>query len=112
MAEPRVQNFLSALRTRGTVPSLRAGIVPVEQSPARLRLVAEARFRDALGADSGLVEARVRLGYLLGLRSEHEEAAAELRRAIESQLPPLFEYYAWLLLGRSEHAQERSAEAR
>jgi tetratricopeptide (TPR) repeat protein len=81
----------------------------VETSPGRLKLpvqsanrelaAAERRLREALATESDLVEARVRLGRVLGLRGRHADAAAELRPAVRTVNEPLLDYYANLFLG-------------
>lgn len=81
----------------------------VETSPGRLKLpvqaanrelaAAEGRLNQALAAESDLVEARVRLGRVLGVRGRHAEAVTELRHAARTVNEPLLEYYANLFLG-------------
>jgi tetratricopeptide (TPR) repeat protein len=63
-------------------------------------------FRRALKADASLVEARIRLGEVLDAQGKHDEAAAELQRALTATLTPRLEYWGRLLLGRAEHARD------
>jgi tetratricopeptide (TPR) repeat protein len=66
----------------------------------------------AVRLDPGLVEARVRLGRVLGRIGRHEDAAVELRRAAASAEEIELRYYAHLFLGAEEEAAGRFAEAR
>lgn len=65
---------------------------------------AERLFRRALRADPNLVEARVRLGRLLGVRKAHEEAATELATALTANPTDAVLFYAHLFAGRSAQA--------
>ena len=92
LAESRVQVALQG----ATVP--RDVTFDVSSTRAELRR-AEGFFRKALDASSDLIEARIHLGRVLGLRGQHAEAATELRRAVTTVDDPLLRYYAELFVG-------------
>lgn len=73
---------------------------------------AERFFRDALQHRPAHVEARIRHGRVLDELGRHEEAAAELRRAIDDGASGAFLYLAWLFLGRAEEALGHDEAAR
>jgi hypothetical protein len=105
-AEPRFQNLVHPETGTYRLPQ-RVGYATEEQREA------ERRFRKALELDPDLTEARIRLAYVRGLLGRHEEAAADLRKAVvEPGLEGPMEYYAWLLLGREEEAVGRPGPAR
>ena len=58
------------------------------------------------------MEARVRLGHILGASGNHREAVEELHKALAGSPPPVLQYYASLLLGREESALGHAALAR
>ena len=72
---------------------------------------AEQSFRRALAIDSGLIEARVRLGRLLVLRQRYDEAAAELETALAAKPEGVVAFYAHLFAGRAAQARGRRDEA-
>ncbi len=72
---------------------------------------AERLYRRALAIDPSLVEARVRLARLLDLRKRHEEAAAELKTALEGNPSGAVGFYAHLFAGRAAQAMGRTDEA-
>ena len=84
---------------------------PPKDSATELSL-AEADLRRALVLQPTLREARVRLAHVLNDRGANDEAAALARAAIEDGLPPFFEMYATLILGRSSARLGRLDEAR
>ena len=104
-AEPRFQNLVNP-RSPGTRRPPGVGDAKKEQQEA------ERRFEEALERDPDLTEARIRLGHVRGLLGRHEEAAADLRSAVEGGPKGRMEYYAWLLLGREEEAVGRPEAAR
>lgn len=105
-AEPRFQNVVHPERRTYRLPQ-RVGYAPEEQKEA------ERRFEQALESDPDLTEARIRLAYVRGLLGRHEEAAADLRKAVVAPgLKGRMAYYAWLFLGREEEALGRSEPAR
>jgi tetratricopeptide (TPR) repeat protein len=71
---------------------------------SRLR-EAESRYRKALAADPGLVEARLRLGRVLSLTGRTAEAAAELEKATAGARAPSHRYLSRLFLGDVREAQ-------
>jgi hypothetical protein len=65
----------------------------------------------AVRLDASVTEARVRLGRVVGLTGNHQDAAAELRQAAAAKPEPLLAYYAHLFLGAEEEALGRLTEA-
>jgi tetratricopeptide (TPR) repeat protein len=82
----------------------------VQSEGAELRL-AEQLYKRALERNPNLVEARIRLGRVLGLRGRHEEALEQLRQG-ESATDPLLQFYAHLFQGAEFEALGNGAEAR
>ena len=107
-AEPRIQNTVApASVLRQVSPSGRNFQVNVDQrgsfgSVASELKDAEKFFREALAADPDLVEARIRLGHVLGLRDRPADAVRELQVARKGQLPAPLQYIVLIFLGR-EH---------
>ena len=94
-AAPRTQSAVQALELpRGF--KVDVGTAQAELGQAR------AFFRQALRADPGLTEARVRLARITGVQGDHEAAAGELRKAVASPADTVLLYYAWLFLGDEE----------
>jgi len=82
-------------------------------STARAELVkAERFFRDSLAQRPEHVEARLRRGRVLDDLGRHEEAAAELRRAIADGASGPLLYLAELFIGRAEEASGHYEAAR
>ena len=82
-------------------------------STSRAELVkAERFFRDSLAQRPEHVEARVRRGRVLDDLGRHEEAAAELRRAIADGASGSLLYLAELFIGRAEEANGHEDAAR
>jgi tetratricopeptide (TPR) repeat protein len=117
-AEPRRQNAIRPPPTptdigtaavRSTAPSP-LGPQPFGTPATEWRL-AERFLRQALAADDTLVEARIRLGYVLGRRLQHREALAEIDRALARPLDRLMQYYALAIRGRELYALKRLDEA-
>jgi tetratricopeptide (TPR) repeat protein len=105
IAEPRVQDAIQS----AAVPS----DVRFDISSRRAELRdAERLFRKALKAQPDHVEARIRLGRVLGLRDEHAEAETLLRRAVADAKEPLLQYYAQLFLGAEREALGDRGQAR
>jgi hypothetical protein len=73
---------------------------------------AERSFRQVLRLEPDNAEARVRLGHTLGDLGSHEEAAAELRKALDQNLNGTQRYFAELFLGREEEAVGNRADAK
>jgi tetratricopeptide (TPR) repeat protein len=82
----------------------------VHDAASELRL-AEQLYRRALERNPTLIEARIRLGRVLGQRGRHDEAVAQLKQGL-SATEPLLQYYANLFLGGEYEALENGAEAR
>jgi tetratricopeptide (TPR) repeat protein len=80
--------------------------------PARRQLEAAAReFRRALATDPALHEARIRLAHVLGALGDDQEAADTVRAVPAAPLAPFLEFYAGMVLGRSEEHLARYQEA-
>ena len=88
------------------------GDAGTQADASRERKRAEALFRQALGRDAGLHEARIRLAHVLIDQGRHDAAAPLLREALTASLPPFLEYYGALLLGRLDEARGDVAAAR
>ncbi len=73
--------------------------------------VAERELRRALTLDPTLHEARIRLAHVLSRLGDDRQAVEVVRPALEAPLPPFSEFYAALILGRSEEQLGRFAEA-
>ena len=73
---------------------------------------AERFFRDTLVQEPDHIEARLRHGRVLDDLGRHEEAAAELRRAIADGASGPLLYLAHLFLGRAEESLDHDAAAR
>ena len=73
---------------------------------------AENLFRKALKAQPDHLEARIRLARVLGLRGEHAEAEALLRKAVADAEEPLLQDYAQLFLGAEKEALGDRDQAR
>jgi tetratricopeptide (TPR) repeat protein len=85
----------------------------VAVNPARGELTrAERFFRDSLVHRPDHVEARIRHGRVLDVLERHDEASAELRRAIEDGADGVLLYLAQLFLGRAEEARGNHQAAR
>lgn len=102
LASPRYQ---SAVATRAL------GGVSVMESEAEELRRAEELFRRALQVDPEYLEARLRLGQVLGRLGRHADALTELR-AVSGVSDPVVAYYAHLLIGRDEDARGNVADAR
>ena len=120
-ADRRLQTFLARSRTGpglALAQDLTKGAKdrppqpqPPQDSATELSQ-AEADLRRALALQPTLREARVRLAHVLNDRGANDEAAALARAALDGGLPPFFESYATLILGRSSARIGRFAEAR
>jgi tetratricopeptide (TPR) repeat protein len=73
--------------------------------------IAERELRRALTLDPTLHEARIRLAHVLATLGDHQQAAEVVRPALDAPLPPFLEFYAALILGRSEEQLGRFEEA-
>jgi tetratricopeptide (TPR) repeat protein len=72
---------------------------------------AEQLYKRALERKPGYLEARIRLGRVLGLRGRHKEAVEQLRQG-QAANEPVLQYYAHLFLGAEFEALGNGAEAR
>ncbi len=103
LSSPAIQAAVQEIRTEGS---------DVAVNSRRSELQSAERFlRELLAIAPDDAEARSRLGHTLGELGRHEEAAAELRRAIAANSNSKQLYLAELFLGRQEHALGRRAEA-
>ena len=73
---------------------------------------AERLFRQSLELNPKQVEARIRLGRVLGRRGRHLEAIVELRRATMETQNRLLQYYGQMFLGAEAAALDLPDEAR
>jgi tetratricopeptide (TPR) repeat protein len=96
-AAPRIQ---TAVRS-AVLPD---GVSFVLASAAAELRQAERCFRSAVEIRPGHVEARLRLGRVLGLLGRHAEARQELRQAAGSADEGVLRYYGELFLGAEEEA--------
>lgn len=113
--------FSGVLHERFSSPMLQAGAESLQDDnrgesalgSVRAELGrAERFFRDALSHDADHLEARVRRGNTLGRLGRHDEAIAELRRAITDGADGELLYLAHLFLGREEEAMRNLPAAR
>jgi hypothetical protein len=108
-----VHEVFAGVRTQSAIRSMDAprGVTfDVQTEAAELRR-AEQLYKRALERNPALVEARIRLGRVLGVRGRHEEAVKELRLGLAAT-EPLLRYYAHLFLGVEFEALSNGAEAR
>jgi len=113
-ASPTIQAYIERERGAAGAQRARPGLAmaarpsrPDSRLPGTVideRSLAETAFRSAITRDPGLVEARIRLGHVLGDRGEHADAVRELRHALGGSLGSFLDYYASLVLGREEQA--------
>jgi tetratricopeptide (TPR) repeat protein len=82
----------------------------VKEEGSELRL-AEQLYKRALERNPRLVEARIRLGRVLGRRGRHEEAIDQLRQGRAAEAPVL-QFYAHLFLADEFEALGKDDEAR
>ena len=79
---------------------------------ARVELgVAGRELRRAMTLDPTLHEARIRLAHVLSRLGDDRQAVEVVRPALEAPLAPFSEFYAALILGRSEEQLGRFDEA-
>jgi len=126
-ADPRLYDYLRKRRSTdglGQVPlasrdgastesSIRFGPTPTGVPNAtRVELgVARRELRRALTLDPTLHEARIRLAHVLSRLGDDRQAVEVVGPALEAPLPPFLEFYAALILGRSEEQLGHFAEA-
>lgn len=73
---------------------------------------AERLFRASLERNPKQIEARIRLGRVLGRRGRHQDAIVELRRATMETDNRLLQYYGQMFLGTEAAALDLTDEAR
>jgi len=118
--DPRLHDYV---RQRGSTEGLGQAPAASRNGPppaTALRLpkatktelgIAERELRRALTLDPTLHEARIRLAHVLATLGDHQQAAEVVRPALDAPLPPFLEFYAALILGRSEEQLGRFEEA-
>jgi tetratricopeptide (TPR) repeat protein len=89
---------------RGVLGALRAASIELAR--------AEASLRRALELEPTLAEAGIRLAHVVGERGHPDEAITLAQGALGARLPPFFESYATLVLGRNLARAGRYEEAR
>ena len=89
----------------GPMPTAMPNATRVELGVARREL------RRAVTLDPTLHEARIRLAHVLSRLGDDREAVEVVRPALEAPLPPFSEFYAAMILGRSEEQLGRFDEA-
>jgi tetratricopeptide (TPR) repeat protein len=118
--DPRFYEYLRKRRSTEGLgrPPLASRNGPPRFAPARVPpvsafelVIAKRELRRALTLDPALHEARIRLAHVLGALGDDREAAEVVRPALEAPLSPFFEYYAAVILGRSEEQLGRFDEA-
>jgi tetratricopeptide (TPR) repeat protein len=103
----------AGVRTQAVMRSLegpRDVSFDVREQGAELRR-AEQLYKRALERDPMLIEARIRLGRVLGLRGRHAEAVEQLRQGLATD-EPVLRFYAHLFLGGEFEALGNGPEAR
>jgi hypothetical protein len=101
-ASPRVQRFFDRLDTAAGYPA---------ESPADELRRAEVSLRKALALDPSLWEARIRLAHVTGDLGQPAEAVALVQEALAVPVPPFFQRYATLVLGRNLMRLNRVGDA-
>jgi hypothetical protein len=92
LARPSVQRVVQSARLPGDL------VMDIGSAREELSR-AESLLRRSVRAAPTLVEAHVRLGRVLGLRGDHEEALAVLRAVVPGISDPLLRFYGELFLG-------------
>jgi tetratricopeptide (TPR) repeat protein len=108
-----MHEYFAGVRTQSVMRSIRAPRdvkFDIREEDAELRL-AEQLYRRALERNPKLIEAKIRLGRVLGLRERHQEAVAQLREG-QAVDEPLLQFYVQLFLGREFEALGNGPEAR
>ena len=108
-----VHEYFAGVRTQSVMRTMKGPrdvkFDILEEGP-ELRL-AEQSYKRALEKNPKLIEARIRLGRVLGLRGRHEEAIEQLRQGRAAE-EPVLQFYAHLFLGGEFEALGNGAEAR
>ncbi|MCM3879760.1 MAG: hypothetical protein ND807_06615 [Vicinamibacterales bacterium] len=98
---------------QAAVEDLRSARANPDVGSRRMELErAERFFRQTLALEPAAAGARIRLGHTLGELGRHEEAASELRRAIDARLDGPDLYFAELFLGYEEQTLGKPGEAK
>ncbi|MEO5821280.1 MAG: hypothetical protein ABIT71_12315, partial [Vicinamibacteraceae bacterium] len=122
LGDARLQQYVARIdRDRMVVRRVDGTERPEWRAPSDLRQIpklsrahlkaAEREFRRAVSADPALHEARIRLAHVLSTLSEDQSAADTVRPALSAPLSPFLDFYAALILGRSEEHLGRYPEA-
>ncbi len=115
LASPRLQNAFAATPQAGRMVGASPGTTGTTffVAPARTYLESSATFyRQALQIRPSWPEARVHLGRVYGLLGRHDDAATELRRALDETRDPTLIYCASVFLGNEELARKDVRAAR
>jgi tetratricopeptide (TPR) repeat protein len=108
-----VHEYFAGVRTQSVMRTMKGPrdvkFDILEEGP-ELRL-AEQSYKRALEKNPKLIEARIRLGRVLGLRGRHEEAIEQLRQGRTAE-EPVLQFYAHLFLGGEFEALGNRADAR
>jgi len=116
--DPRLHDYL---RKRGSTEGLGKAPLASSQGPEPLGLasprkvelrIARRELRRALTLDPTLHEARIRLAHVLSRLGDDRQAVEVIRPALEAPLERFSEFYAALILGRSEEQLGHFDEAR
>jgi tetratricopeptide (TPR) repeat protein len=108
-----VHEYFAGVRTQSVMRSMKGPRdvkFDIQEEGAELRL-AEQLYKRALDRNPTLIEARLRLGRVLGLRGRHEEAVAQLRQG-QTIEEPILRFYVYLFLGAEFEALGNGVEAR
>lgn len=108
-----VHEYFAGVRTQSVMRSMKGPrdvTFDIQEESAELR-VAEQLYKRALERNPQLIEARVRLGRVLGARGRHEEAVAQLRQSVVIE-EPILQFYVHLFLGSEFEALGNGMEAR
>jgi tetratricopeptide (TPR) repeat protein len=105
--------FVAGARTQSVLRTMKVprGVTfDILGESSELRLAEELYMR-ALEQNPRHLEARIRLGRVLGLRGRHDEAVRQLRQGLTAE-EAVLRFYAHLFLGREFEAQGNGLEAR
>lgn len=116
-AYTRRQRDVLLAQSRPPLPQRRVGRPPTSDlrrvpNASQMELdAAEHEFRLALSIDPTLYEARIRLAHVLSALGDDRGAADTVRPALDAPLASFLEFYAAMILGRSEEHLGRYAAA-
>jgi tetratricopeptide (TPR) repeat protein len=103
-ASPEIQAAVQDYKSQGVALSVESEKIELGR--------AERSLRQTLALDPASVQARVRLGRVLGDLGRHQEAAAELHGAVAARPVGAVRYFAEMFLGREEQALGNRDNAR